>query len=345
MKLISIRGGKFFFLVAILLVTSCSVAPQKKTCGITNHELVLDNGASLLWSDEQFFVFDEPHIALAQATPDFFFLQAVDAKSSKPKMYVYQTLTGKLIWEKKINTYSIFVANDQVMTESTHNGIVRYDSRTGTIIEKVNFLDAVNVLYMYDYQGKIFVYDSGGKYYIYDQQNNEVTKLDTNLTRTSFIQEHNVKYVNDPDGFKAIDINTNNPLWKIKFSGGISRGPLFDNEMIFVLVNNDTSISNLYALDKNSGAILWESKLGIISNIDASETSVYFLTIDGYLIALDKESGNVTLSLELSSQPFLLPYNAPDENIGAYTVSIDSVNNVVILTIGDSCQLFALQTH
>ena len=105
----------------------------------------------------------------------------------------------------------------------------------------------------------------------------------------------------------------------------------------------DLFISNLYALNKKTGEVLWKKDFQIISNIEVKDNRIYFITLNGYLVVLDQKNGTEMVSINLSPEPFILPYSNVDGVIGAYSVVADPKNNVVVVSLGDSCQLLALQ--
>ena len=199
---------------------------------------------------------------------------------------------------------------------------------------------------MGDFSGKIFIYGNGGGYFIYDKNKDQVISEDPDLTQWSFIEEDNVRYVKDLNTFKAIDSNSGTLIWEVLFDGGFSMGPTFTQDEILILTRADSHVSNLYSLSKKTGEVLWRKSFDLISNIDVKDFKVYAITSNGNLIVLDQKNGNELLNIKFSSQPFVLPSSSrADKLIGAYTVSADPKNNVVIISLGDSCELLAMKIN
>ena len=96
-------------------------------------------------------------------------------------------------------------------------------------------------------------------------------------------------------------------------------------------------------MDKKTGSLLWRVDGHAISNVASSKSRIYFLANDGYLKVLDINSGQEITKLGFSPASFE-PNSPPSGNIiGAYDLWVDSENDIIVLSFGDSCQLMALK--
>ena len=75
----------------------------------------------------------------------------------------------------------------------------------------------------------------------------------------------------------------------------------------------------------------------IVSNLCILKDKIYFLTSDGYLMAIDKMTGK-----EVSKVRFLPDFDL-EKQIGGYFVSADSLNNVLAVSFGDNTQIMGLK--
>jgi outer membrane protein assembly factor BamB len=102
-------------------------------------------------------------------------------------------------------------------------------------------------------------------------------------------------------------------------------------------------LGSIASLDKKTGNLLWKADAHPISNIASSKSHIYFLTNDGYLKVLDLNSGQEVTKFELSPGSFELN-NSPSGNIiGAYNLWVDSQNDIIVVSFGDSCQLMGIK--
>ena len=81
----------------------------------------------------------------------------------------------------------------------------------------------------------------------------------------------------------------------------------------------------------------------MISNVATDESHLYFFTNDGYLTILDINTGQRIERLEFSSASYELNSPPSGNIIGAYNLWVDSQNDIVVVSFGDSCQLMALK--
>ncbi len=130
-------------------------------------------------------------------------------------------------------------------------------------------------------------------------------------------------------------VNTQKVLWK--YSIVISTNPLFADNVIIVPTLDD----NIYMLNKVTGKLIAKVFAQPISNVAQDATRIYFLTKDGALEVVDKMSGQEVQQISLSAAPFLL--STPEKTLGSYDLWIDPQNEIVVASLGDSCQLLALK--
>jgi hypothetical protein len=95
------------------------------------------------------------------------------------------------------------------------------------------------------------------------------------------------------------------------------------------------------AIDLESEANLWELGNGIISNVAATETTLYLITKDRKLLGLDTRSGQIISSIQFKVIPSTL--NNVRYSTGGYYVAVDQDAGLVYAYLGDSQQLFAFK--
>jgi hypothetical protein len=81
--------------------------------------------------------------------------------------------------------------------------------------------------------------------------------------------------------------------------------------------------------------------LKILCPTSALSASLFYLTLDGYLVGVDKYTGEQTYTLEFSPRPFIL--SDPTRLVGGYYIAADQENSVLFVSLGDSLQIFAIQ--
>jgi outer membrane protein assembly factor BamB len=146
-----------------------------------------------------------------------------------------------------------------------------------------------------------------------------------------------VSYV-DLNGLRAVDNNTKTVLWNTEWDGLFWLAPVFLADVI--LFRTGIEMGRIYGIDRASGATLWRTDENIISNIAYSPTkaTVYALSRDGQLLAINPISGEQSILAEFSSVPFIL-----DGEVGGYELAFDDTTQLLYVLLGDSRQLFAFQ--
>jgi glucose dehydrogenase len=117
------------------------------------------------------------------------------------------------------------------------------------------------------------------------------------------------------------------------------RGAEFSDEVIFDRIGRGSGY--IKAIDRETEEILWETEKNVISNVAATKSTAYFLTLDGRLVGLDARSGEIVTTVEFEPAPFIL--NGPNANAGGYFVAVDEDAKMLYVQLGDSYQLFAFR--
>jgi len=126
--------------------------------------------------------------------------------------------------------------------------------------------------------------------------------------------------------------------------------PEFFDSFIDVTLTRDTQFirgvaefrGGVRAIDRPTGKILWERPTGILSNVAATESVLYFLTFDRQLLGLDTRTGEVVIAVQFEASP--LPTQDAEQGLtGGYYVAVDAEAGMVYAYFGDSAQLFAFK--
>jgi outer membrane protein assembly factor BamB len=99
------------------------------------------------------------------------------------------------------------------------------------------------------------------------------------------------------------------------------------------------------AVDISTGSLRWKSDLVVISNVVTSKDAVFVLVEEGDLLALNPTNGDVIpeLSVSFENKPFI-PSSARSTS-GNFFLAYDARNKIILIYLGDSRQLFAIQIN
>jgi outer membrane protein assembly factor BamB len=105
-----------------------------------------------------------------------------------------------------------------------------------------------------------------------------------------------------PEGiYHALDADTMQPLWTVKGRGGSAATTAYDDSSIYVNTNG----SHIYALDKDTGALRWDTDHGEsgahYQPLTVANGVVYTVNSEGSLLALDASTGAQLLKTKLAT--------------------------------------------
>lgn len=248
-----------------------------------------------------------------------------------------ESRSGKVLW----NNYSgihdeIEVTPDGIFVTYVGPASVRkYDFENGNLIWKNKKLGgSPGSTYLYFQDDQVEVLFLHQRTVVLNATDGEV--LRTIYKESMFVSQHDEILI-DFDGLHSMKANTDQTLWKYEDTK-IEPAPLFTDNKIFVLRKFSETT---YALDRNTGALLWEIPK-ILGNYaySSSKHVVYALRENGELLAIDENSGEEVVIAKFSPAPFI--YSDGLHDFG-YQLSYDDEEKILIVSTGDSSQLFAFQ--
>ena len=103
------------------------------------------------------------------------------------------------------------------------------------------------------------------------------------------------QFARTPDRKNATNSNFNSNVvqikWKVRTEGKIFASPIVADGILYI----GSCDGNMYALDKDTGALLWKYRTDgeVRSSVAVDSGAVYFLSGDGNFYALDAKKGNL----------------------------------------------------
>lgn len=322
-----------------LLVGACSNLSAKLNCVQTAHTLVGNPSSQILWSKSGIAVFDDGSTQKMQGLGSIVYVAALDTGYSSGKFFAFDTNTGNMLWHQSYTPPATLFTNNDKLYVGNYDNIQEYDSQTGEMIKEMRFPNVGLVTNIYFSDQNLYALTSSDRWLTYNLDTDVFSSSEPLLPYTPFMVENEILYLHDVEGFKAIETKTKRVLWKRSIDDQINIHPLFINGTIVI----PASTGNIYSVNQKTGDLMWNVGAHAISNIAFDQSRLYYLTMDGFLRILDMKSGQEIQKIEFSSVPFRI--NTPDSQItvGAYDLWMDTKNDVLIVSFGDSCQLMAIK--
>jgi outer membrane protein assembly factor BamB len=232
--------------------------------------------------------------------------------------------------------------NESILYRGGYDIVQAFDTRDGKLLWETTLPRAGNTVYIFYLSDQIFIHTSSGRSFTVDVNGQLMNSTDPNFTKITLVSD-NVVYINKFDQIEAIDTITGETKWHTALGDYFLYGPIFSDDMIYIRTKGATIPGVIYALDQNNGQVVWKTRGNVISNFCILDSSLFYLTVEGYLIGVDQKTGEQTKALEFSPRPFILP--DPGIMVGGYYVATDPVNHTIAVSLGDSLQLFAIKIN
>ena len=246
------------------------------------------------------------------------------------------SLTGETVW-------TIFngADGDSIISqgELLYRGTVgiatvqSYQTDAGKLLWSTRLPWAHSTDDIYFAANKIFVHTNDGEFFILDQEG-EILNSFSEMNRT-FLAINDVIYLEYNSGIKAVRISSKEELWRVELDNRYTDAPIFDDGTIFIRTWHDPP--SVYAIDQNSGEILWKISQNVHSNLFVLGEKIYFLSFDGSLVTIRRNTGE-----EISRVMFSPAFDLDKQN-GGYFICGDPTNNVLAVSFGDNSQIMGLK--
>lgn len=330
---------RFTFILCLFLLPSC--LPVTLPTPTVQHTIESSSKLSLIWTLENVYIRQDSFSPMTGAADGKFCFFGNLTNESVSKIICLDALDGKVSWETGGSTSvtAFAVSSEGVFVGSTGiASITRFDL-DGNFIWDTSFTGN-GVIRIYVVDGEVQVFNHPERLRIFNSKTGDlIRKIDGD---TIFIATDTENFIYTYN-LILIDPQTKSTKWEAEIKGvlRIRMSPLFTDDAIYV--REGETMGRVYAIDRVSGKILWETDDNIISNAAYSpqKEKIYLLTRSGELLEIDKDNGTTSTLVQFSGSPLIL--NGEMSPIGGYELSYDESTNILFVTLGDSRQLLAFQ--
>ena len=311
-------------------------------CQKIRHNLMSNPYGTLLWSVQDIYAFSIYDGRVLAAGPGRLFVAANTPSYPGPNLLSYDTLTGNLLWHQPVDLPIFLFVTDGKLYQAQNDEIGVFDSVTGSSLEKFSVPKVGIIDSLYQIGDKFYMYSSSGRFIVFDVNTKKIVSItEPNFVEQTLLINDNITYSHKGNKILAYNGSTGTVVWQVEINEPFT-DPVFQNDLIFIRTGSSIYTSGISAINRSTGAVVWNKDLNvIISNVVAQNSELYFLTVDGFLIILDQQTGQEIGRMQFTAAPFLLPDT--QTTIGGYYVSADIANKIIITSLGDSCQLIAVK--
>lgn len=303
------------------------------------------NGLTQLWSRNDVYELGEDK-TLDASSGIACFVGDLGKAQMFNQLVCFKDKTGDVAWKGvtamdgllATTPVGLFIADlGNSQTYVDWSGLSKYDLQSGTLIWRKDFIDSNPIgLLFFDNQVQVIAWKPGQRLWLFDTNGN-VLKVINNTY--AFLTTPTVTY-SDETGVRAEETGTNNVLWDYADTG-IAFMPIATQDKFF---GRSYSYSGTaYALDRSTGKLLWQVRdILYNSNLAYSPEKhfVYALSKDGDLLAINEDTGEINIAAKFSSPLFL---SIIDGTAETYELAYDQEQHILLVSFGDSHQLFAFR--
>ena len=340
----TLKHGLPILLGSLVLCAACLPFPNlhPMLCLKINHDLISNPYGEQLWSVQDIYAYGPYDGTLLASGPGRLFVVANSPSYPGPHLLSYDTLTGSLLSQRLVDLPILLFLSDGKLYVGQHDEIGVFDSMTGSLLEEFSIPKAGIIESLYQRGDKFYIYGNTGRFIVFDTSvMKTVTTTEPNFLEHVFLIDDNITYSHKGNELIAFNGSSGAVVWQAEMNEPFT-DPVFQNDMIFIRTGSSIYTSGISAINRSTGVVVWKKDLNIIiSNVVAQNSELYFLTVDGFLIVLDQQTGQEIGKMQFTSAPFLL--NDTQYAIGGYYVSADTDNKIIIVSLGDSCQLFGVK--
>ncbi|HLO18802.1 MAG TPA: PQQ-binding-like beta-propeller repeat protein [Anaerolineales bacterium] len=323
------------FVVSCLVIGSCSLINFPSESQAPHHLPEVNEEYKVVWELSNIRIDNNDRRSMIVSSPGKIVFEGWKDEKSLV-LTAIDSLSGDVLWQKPIYSSSGYlISQDKVVYRGTFGDaeLQTYDADTGDMLWENKLSGAHSVTELYSTTDKLFIFTGNDKFLILDAEG-EILEIRSEPYRT-FLENNGRLYRNRNSSFELFDTSTQKVVWDVNIEDRFTHSPVFDNGKIYL--RTWAVPTEIYSIDDVTGTVDWKVSYDVVSNLCVLKTRIYFLTLDGNLVAIDRLSGNEVSKVKLS------PAFDHTKQIGGYFVAADSLNNVLAISFGDNAQIMGLK--
>jgi outer membrane protein assembly factor BamB len=319
----------FLVFIASLIFLGCVNVPllpylgSTATPSITYSPIILENslGLTLLWEKPGVILeFSAEQEAIVFAQDKIVLFERADHGSGSvySKLLCFDVNTGNFLWETKVSDVIIDVAYDQdnLYVLTLDNVLRSYKILDGFLVWEAPQIKYTKLMALERGQNTLYIIgrvaswdekDSVIQIYTADPMTGNVDShvkeiKNEMLGRLWFVTTENYYWAREDEIFMT-DLTISNSKWRFLLPVATGQLPSLYEMNHEILLITKYMMDSLYAVDVNSGELLWQYDHQLMSSPDIGSERVYAL-LPGYkLLGLDSFSGKDLGYVQLSTLP------------------------------------------
>ncbi len=301
------------------------------------HDLQPNNQYEVLWDMSNISVTELSSLPPIVSSPEKIIIQGTEEDSlPRAQVFALDSSNGNILWRIDRGDWGYIITQADILYRGTGGTatVQAFNIENAELLWSTRLPWAHSTSDMHFSENKLFIHTNDDEVFILDEQGKILDNF-RSVDRV-FLENNGIRYMEDDQSIRAVDLSTKNELWSVDISEPYYNSPIFDNGTIFIRTYSIPT--EIYSIDQASGEVNWKLSQNVLSNLCALGERIYFTTLDGYLVAVDRYSGEEISKVRFSAKIDLDKLFRRD-----YFVACDSTNNVLAVSFGDNTQIMGLR--
>lgn len=264
------------------------------------------------------FIEADPQNSTFFLVEDFLHIVGALDPNGAPELNRMELPTTEVVWNANVPIGAAVVHNSTHIYVGTV-GIARVTAReleTGTVDWSTTLLPRKSVGSMTADDTTVWVETVPLSFYVLDAQTGEIIdEREDFLGLPVYFGEGNIMLIRLARGILTQSLESGSTLWRIDLDDDVTSVQVSGDSRLLLRTGRD--VGSVYAIDIESGDILWRTDKNVVSNIAVVGVVAFFLTEDAELQAVNVETGRpmsviqfeppeVVLQTDGHKRPFLV---------------------------------------
>lgn len=265
----------------------------------------------------------------------------VNGRKNEPlasrKIYGLDSLSGEILWNANDADSGQIIIEGEYLYFGTVGGakVISYTIDNGELVWSTSLPWTQSVAEIYFAENKLFIYTSDFEFFVLNS-NGEILSNSSDESFRVFLEMNDLLYMESLLAIKAVNVSSRQEVWSLNLGDQYTHSPVFSDGTIFLRTWNGSDVS-IYSINQMTGAVNWKVSANAISNLYVARNKLYYMSWDGCLVSVDKNTGN-----EISRVKFL-PEIDTNATTGGFSITGDVVNDIIAVTFAGNDQLMGIK--
>lgn len=309
------------------------VSPFGWASAVVDREVIASPQFVSLWTRSNVFMRAREDLPLLLIDERVFLIASTDQNKTLSLLGL-DISDGQTAWTQSRGGSHI-AQNSKYLFLGEQGLVTAFDLYSGERVWRTRLPVPKGVAYIVADEDEVSVDVAPTHFYVMDANTGEIIDSSTaTQTPPFFYSDHEtLEFHVAGSSVWAVNRQSGERIWRQDLNIEIVQSPLLSGNRLLV---KEGHLALVYAFDTATGALIWQSQEKAASSLAVNNSILYYLTLNGQLMAVNAETGQSLATLDFTPDtPLTDPYER-----GYY---VAAHNGMVAVYFGDSRELFLLR--